>query len=226
MAYPQNLMSKKRIIVSPAYLLDPISGEIFSFDKVQGKEIFKFKCQDKKGSRLIFEDRMQGWFFDPALKLVDESNSSVVAVHIVTPLIEALRCYILGRKPSRGEKSSIFFKDQADEIFPLLQGNEPARELLYKGVRCGFAHQGFLKDDDGAYNILISSGVSDEPIVIDGKVMTIHARKYVKRINEAYQAYFNMLDRDGDKLDEFYDMWKHQWEMKQRVLIEISGALA
>ena len=79
-------MSKTRIRVSPTYLLDPISGKVFSFDEVLDKEVFKFNCQDKKGSRLIFEDRMQRWFFDPALKLLDESNSSVVAVHIVTPL--------------------------------------------------------------------------------------------------------------------------------------------
>lgn len=215
-------MNNRRIRVSPKYLLDPISGKVFSSDEALDKEVFKFDYQDKKGSRLIFEDRMQGWFFDPALKLLDEANSSVVAVHIVTPLIEALRCYILGRKPSRGESSN-FFKDQAGEIFPLLQNNENARNLLYKGVRCGFAHQGFLKDDDDAYNILILSEVSDEPIIFDGQVMTIHARKYVKKINEAYQSYFNTLDRDADKLNKFYDMWKHQWRMKIRHLIEISG---
>lgn len=208
--------------MSPNYLLDPISGKVFYSDEVLDKEVFKFDCQDKKGSRLIFEDRMQGWFFDPALKLVDDVNSSVVAVHIVTPLIEALRCYILGRKPS-GRESSDFFKDQADEIFPLLQNNKDARNLLYKGVRCGFAHQGFLKDDDDAYNVLILSEVSDEPIIFDGQVMTIHARKYVKKINEAYQSYFNTLDRDADKLNKFYDMWEHQWRMKRKHLIEISG---
>ena len=215
-------MNKRRIRVSPNYLLDPISGKVFYSDEVLDKEVFKFDCQDKKGSRLIFEDRMQGWFFDPALKLVDDVNSSVVAVHIVTPLIEALRCYILGRKPS-GRESSDFFKDQADEIFPLLQNNKDARNLLYKGVRCGFAHQGFLKDDDDAYNVLILSEVSDEPIIFDGQVMTIHARKYVKKINEAYQSYFNTLDRDADKLNKFYDMWEHQWRMKRKHLIEISG---
>ncbi|MEA5485702.1 MULTISPECIES: hypothetical protein [Pseudanabaena] len=208
--------------MSPNYLLEPISGEVFFFDKVLDKEVLKFNCQDKKGSRLIFEDRMQGWFFDPALNLVDDINSSVVAVHIVTPLIEALRCYILGKKPIARE-SSTFFKEQADEIFPLLQNNEVARNLLYKGVRCGFAHQGFLKDDDDAYNILILSEVSDKPIIFDGQVMTIHARKYVEKINEAYQSYFNTLDRDADKLNKFYDMWKHQWRMKRRHLIEISG---
>jgi len=89
-------MNKKRIKVSPKYFLDPTDGEIFYFDEVLDKEVSKFDCQDKKGSRLIFEDRMQGWFFDPALKLLDEANSSVVAVHIVTPLIEALECYKLG----------------------------------------------------------------------------------------------------------------------------------
>jgi hypothetical protein len=215
-------MNKKRIRVSPKYLLDPISGKVFSFNEVLNKEEFKFDCQDKNGSRLIFEDRMQGWFFDQALKLVDEANSSVVAVHIVTPLIEALRCYMLGRKPSTRE-SGDFFKNQADEIFSLLQNNEGARNLLYKGVRCGFAHQGFLKDDDDAYNILISSEASNEPIIFDGQIMTIHARKYVEKINEAYQSYFSTLDRDTDKLNKFYEMWKHQWRMKIRRLIEISG---
>lgn len=215
-------MNKKRIKVSPKYSLDPTDGEIFYFDEVLDKEVSKFDCQDKKGSRLIFEDRMQGWFFDPALKLVDDVNSLVVAVHIVTPLIEALRCYILGRKTERGESSSNFFKEQADEIFPLLQGDKPARNLLYYGVRCGFAHQGFLKNDDGVYNILISSEASDEPIIFEGRVMTIHARKYVEKINEAYQSYFNTLDGDADKLNKFYDMWKHQWRMKREPLIAVS----
>ena len=97
---------------------------------------------------------------------------------------------------------------------------------MYEGVRCGFSHQGFFKDDQSAYNILISSRESDESIIFDGRIMTINARKYVEKINEAYQSYFNTLDRDADKLDRFYDMWKHQWEMKRRHLIEISGTSA
>jgi hypothetical protein len=55
-----------------------------------------------------------------------------------------------------------------------------------------------------------------DPIVFEDPVITIYSRQYVTAINSAYQGYFESLDSDESLLNKFFDLWKKQWEMKQR----------
>ncbi len=209
------------IQVSPRYQLDRGSHKIIDTESPE----VSYDYNDKNAARLIFQDRMEGWFFEPANMLL-EKDHTIAAVHIVTPLIEALENYIQGES-SRG-KSEKHFTESAGKIFPDISDNkdenETAIKLLYRGVRCGFAHEGFLKDDDDAYNIIISSRFEDKPIIYSNPEMTIHADPYITAIRKAYRAYYSKLENNTRELSKFFNTWKKQWNMKKRMPIEISGA--
>lgn len=208
------------IQVSPRYQLDRGSHKIIDTESPE----VSYDYNDKNAARLIFQDRMEGWFFEPANMLL-EKDHTIAAVHIVTPLIEALENYIQGES-SRG-KSEKYFTESAGKIFPDISDNETAIKLLYRGVRCGFAHEGFLKDDDDAYNIIISSRHArheSKPIIYSDPEMIIYAYPYIKYIRKAYREYYSKLETDTRELSKFFNTWKKQWNMKKRMPIEISGA--
>lgn len=158
----------------------------------------------------IFQDRMNGWFFDPAKRLLLEGGS-VAAVHIVTPLIEALEERYEGK--SSNNQSTEYFIKRAKIIFPI---DDEAITLLHKGLRCGFAHHGFLKDDYNHYNILITSNLA-APIEFSDKVLNIDADKYVDFIKEAHEIYYKHIQQDAELQSKFMAFWIPDWQMSLRV---------
>jgi hypothetical protein len=160
------------IQVSPRFTLETNTFEVTSSE---GKGPYSFG--DKTAARLIYQDRIQGWFFEPVYELLDKNKYqdkyTVLAVSIVTPLIESLENYIKGKTPTTGKNSSSsFFKDGAKRIFPVLApvpADNWAIDVLYEGVRCGFAHEGFLKErKTRKCNIIIASqGEDKNPIKYD-----------------------------------------------------------
>lgn len=205
------------IQVSPRFKLNRKNWEITSTRLGEGP----FRFDDKTAARLIYQDRMQGWFFDPVHMLL-ENHQTVVAVHIVTPLIEALENYIQGESSTGNSRN--FFKTRAKAIFPCLDDDDDAVDLLYKGVRCGFAHEGFLKekDDKQKYNILIALE-GDSPIIYNDREMTIYTRQYVSAIQAEFEKYYFQIENDEAELDKFFRVWKKQWNMKGLTRIELSG---
>lgn len=209
------------IQVSPRFTLDTNTFEVTSSE---GKGPYSFG--DKTAARLISQDRMQGWFFEPVYELLDKNKYqdkyTVLAVSIVTPLIESLENYIKGKTPTTGKNSSSsFFKDGAKRIFPVLApvpADNWAIDVLYEGVRCGFAHEGFLKErKTRKCNIIIASqGEDKNPIKYDKskKEMIIYAKGYVNEIQKEFEDYYGQLENDKTKLYNFLEVWKQQWEMK------------
>ena len=217
------------IQVSPRFKLDTDTFQVTSSRKEEGP--FSFK--DKTAARLIYEDRMQGWFFEPVNELL-KNDHTVLAVSIVTPLIESLENYIKGQTPTRGNaSSSSFFKNRAKIIFPILD-QDPADtwaiDVFYEGVRCGFAHEGFLKErETRKCNIIIASQEQEQnPIIYDKSKgeMIIYAKKYVDKIQNEFREYYKKLKNDELELNNFFNVWKKQWEMKGNPTQGISGTVS
>jgi hypothetical protein len=220
------------IQVSPRFKLDTNTFQVTSSRKEEDPFVF----ESKTAARLIYEDRMQGWFFEPVYELL-KKNHTVLAVSIVTPLIESLENYIQGRQAS-GE-SRQFFQDGAKRIFPVLNpvpvlNPDPADtwaiDVLYEGVRCGFAHEGFLKErTTRKCNITIASqGQEQNPIIYDKnkEEMTIYAKGYVNKIQEEFQHYYDILGKDTSELNKFFKVWEKQWKMKGDKSQRISGTVS
>ena len=154
---------------------------------------------------------MAGWFFEPAEDLL-RKQQDVAAVHLVTPMIEALEQRYKGiYTPGHSRQ---FFKERADIMFRL--GSNTVLDLLYGGLRCGFAHHGFLKDDTEQYNILITRGLS-KPIEYNDDILWIDAPQYVAEIRRAFEEYYAKVGHDADLLQKFMKSWNDDWQMSLRV---------
>ena len=195
------------INVSPRFVLDT---DLLKVRETTPNDFVVHDFDDKDIPFQIFRDRMNGWFFESAIMLLERGHS-VAAVHLVTPLIEALQERYEG-KPSKG-KSAIFFKEQAKKMFAI---NDEALALFYSGLRCGFAHHGFLKDDEKYHNILITTGLID-PIEYKDEVLWIDSDKYVYRIRDAYEEYYKLVESDPELRRRFMAAWSDDWQMSLRV---------
>jgi hypothetical protein len=198
------------ITVSPHFELDTSSQTITEYSE-QRELIRSYSFDDKSLPVKIYRDRMTGWFFEVAERLLLE-HQDVAAVHMVTPLIEAIEEHIRGE--SSKYKSAEFFKASVKRIFGLTDSD--ALNLIYGGLRCGFAHHGFLKDDDEYYNILLSSGLS-RALIYNDKVLWVDSKKYVSAIRQAFDAFYNELSADPNKMDKFLKLWNKDWQMSLRV---------
>ncbi len=153
---------------------------------------------------------MESWFFKPAEEMIASGND-VAAVHLVTPLIEALEIRYRGMQSNN--QSGKFFKDRAKEIFQL---DDVALGILYGGVRCGFAYYGFVKSEGGIYNILITSGLA-KPLVHTPPMLFIDAPKYVAAIRSAFKQYCDLAETDNEAKQKFMSLWDGDWPMSLRV---------
>lgn len=219
-------MGHQEIWLSPNYSLDESRSVVKKW--AEGKLVETVPC--RLGNKLTFtnknlaleilEDRVEGWFFKPAINLIRQNNE-VAAVYLVTPLIEALEQRYRGQS-SQGQEGN-FFKDRASKIFPELDPQQVI--LLYKGVRCGFAHSGFFSDDNETYNILIykndledlDTGNSERldamKYMSEDQVLYIEAFRYVLNIWNAYVQFAHLCSTDHAIGKRFLCMWQRDWQM-------------
>ena len=148
----------------------------------------------------IHRDRMRGWFFDPARRLLNE-DYKVAAVHLVTPLIEALEEHARGESSQR--RSGRFFKQRAGRIFDLCP-ESPAIRFLWTGARCGFAHHGFLQGE----KILIDA-TGEYPVEFDtaAHLLRIHAWPHVEAIASAYEQFYVHAEHKHELQHRFQRLW-------------------
>ncbi|MDX2256522.1 MAG: hypothetical protein NW214_13490 [Pseudanabaenaceae cyanobacterium bins.39] len=222
-------MHNENIIqVSPSFTLNLRECKI---KRINSEEI-SYEFGSKKAARLIFQDRMQGWFFEPAIKLLDD-NCAVAAVHLVTPLIEALEIYSngkTGKRDFRNQAEKIFqyickkenkhFKDNTQCRFCISERHplcEKSIKLLYYGVRCGFSHQGFMQQTDyeEKSNIILSLKNNEYPIIYEAETLTIYVSQYIKYIEKAFEKYYKKIEEDNDASDKFLKIWNKHWNMKK-----------
>lgn len=195
------------IQVSPKFILNTTEFSVFD-----SSTKLKYDFHDRALPLMIFRDRMDGWFFQPARSLLN-IGYDVAAIIIVTPLVEALQERYEGN--SSIGKSSIFFKRRAKIIFNL--NNENALQLLYNGLRCGFAHHGFLKDDTNRSNILITKIDSNLPIIFEDDVLKIDPDKYINRIIDGFLDFYNQVNTDDSLREKLVTFWNKDWQMSLRV---------
>ena len=93
---------------------------------------------------------------------------------------------------------------------------QDAIDLLYSGLRCGFAHHGFLKDDENYYNILLTNGLS-AAMVYDDFVLRVVCSKYVAAIRKAFRDYCSEAKADQTLMAKFQATWEPDWRMSLRV---------
>jgi hypothetical protein len=197
----------REIELSPRFILNTETEMIHERGT---KPLRLFRAADNTRAIEIFRDRMESWFFDPAQRLV-KAGEHIAAAHIVTPMIEALENRYQGES-SKG-RSEEFFTRRAKQIFSI---DDATIGILYRGVRCGFAHYGFLKDDDKKCNVLITSGLS-APIIPEERLLWIDAPKYVDAIHQAFLKYYDLVSGgDAELKRRFEKLWDDEWPASLR----------
>ena len=197
-----------KIHISPNFTLDKSKMKVIPND---GGNSSQFDFDDSEIPTIIYKDRMEGWFFLPAEILLKDGHD-IAAIHMVTPLIEALEERYMG-KSSNG-KSGAFFTNRAKKIFPNL--DTKGLEILYGGVRCGFAHHGFLKNNGKRYNILIRRSLV-MPIEYTDSVLWIDPEKYCHAIMTAFGELFAEISTNTYLQESLRMFWEKDWQMSVEV---------
>lgn len=184
------------ILIAPHFLLDTISKTVWRRESACWQEESANVLDLDLGTRII-EDRMTGWFIEPARRLLRDDNA-VAAVQLVTPLVEALE--ELHRGESSQHQSETFFRRRAAILFSC---DEDSTKMLYSGVRNGFAHSGFLHH---GWKVLIAPCLGTA-IERDGEVFRIGAEQYVNDIAAGYQGYYSAVRSDPTLKERFSKVW-------------------
>ncbi len=196
------------INVSPHFKLNTITGIVTERVSPNGNIKRKHNFHDAALPLPIFRDRMTGWFFEPAMKLLSV-DQDIAAVHIVTPLIEALGQRYQGES-SQGRSREVF-EMMAKEIFGI---DDVTATLIYKGLRCGFAHHGFIKDQKDRNRIVFTGGLQ-QAMEYDDSRLLIDSWQYVDQVHGAYEEYYSKLQEDAELLERFIKNWNVDWKLKK-----------
>lgn len=136
--------------VSPRYIFKPFLRPDIIFDSKENTELPK---DDIQTSILVYEDRVKGYFFDQARKLLDLSSlnnedsdgfSAYTVLMIAISQIEGMQQYREGVS-SKDRRSEVFFREGMKRIFNLPDNDDERLKELYYAIRCGLFHDGFTK---------------------------------------------------------------------------------
>jgi hypothetical protein len=110
----------------------------------------------------VFEDRIRGWFFLPARKLLDTPHCDIAAVGLLVNYFEGIEIYITGEDSKN--RSAEFFARGFGRVFTV-EGQDPEfsrriADAIYSQARCGFVHDGVFR------NRVFFSCVHPKPVVV------------------------------------------------------------
>lgn len=170
----------------------------------------------------IYEDRIKGWFLNPARSLLAVPNSELAVLQLSIGYFEGYAIYRNGSDSRRHSKK--FFCQAFMEAFPYsrrgtVQGIDPSLDLieklpvlLYEEARCGLFHDGMI----GRRIVLASSSapisVSAHKITGDVGAIVIDPRKFLEAVEAHFTAYTAKLrDRNNPELRANFNA---AWELK------------
>lgn len=150
----------------------------------------------------VFEDQILGWYLDPVGILLAKNGGDFAACALMMSYFEGIEECFRGRS-SKG-RSREFFAAGFLRLFPLNQSHadfaEKVINSIYDQLRCGFAHEGMLR------NRVYVSRVYNEPMVIsipqvDGMLdpcgpvesILINPERLYVSIKTHFEGYIRML---------------------------------
>lgn len=178
----------------------------------------------------VYEDRLQGWFFDPARALLTVPGAGIMILQLCLGYFEGYWIYRSGEDSKRRSKE--FFRHAFKEIFSHLVIVDPPdlnvpndimetlANLHYEDGRCGLFHDGMLR---GA--IFVGPGSAPVSATIEkstGRVagILINPEMFLDEIETHSDQYIACL-RDPSNTD-LRKRFNTAWEMKNP---DITGVL-
>lgn len=152
----------------------------------------------------VFEDRINGWFFDWINLLNKQEHGGIAVLSLAFWYFESIMIYMKGEDSKN--KSTDFFNEGVKDVFPDLKRWDDAQiqkflELFHKHGRCGFYHWGMSRK---------SIVLLDNPFAIqylqDQDAIIIDRYKFIDCIQAHFKKYIQKL-RNGELTDKFEKAW-------------------
>lgn len=174
-----------------------------------------------------FEDRMNGWYFNPANILLKNKHTGFPVMAIACIIVDTLAGYFKGLERDTEESDFIeFLREKIPELhtelplecqnkYPNLRKKDYAY-AIYKAFRCGILHEARIKH----YGAISEENV--ELIKYDAKSgwILINPRNLVAKLEEVFNEYIKNL-KNGENAQlvknfkkRFYHLFKKEIDLK------------
>jgi hypothetical protein len=169
----------------------------------------RYTAEDLKNNKAslldVYEDYVTGYVLGVAERIAKEEHSEIAVVILVTSIFEPLGAMLRGVK--KGTDS-----DRFCEGLQFVFGSIPGAARVYKLLRHGLYHQGFLK----AGLILVAEG---EPISEDGGMLRINVGAFLRKASQQFHVYVEDVRRSGPdsaQTRNFMAFWENMQDLKSR----------
>ncbi len=173
------------------------NGHIVIEDKEKNKSL---NHTDRRDIIDIYERQINGWFLDPATKLVNSKNrfnNSQIVLMICMSYFEGVEQHRNGT--SSNSKSENFFVRAMNRIYQTISHND--LKILYRECRCGLFHDGMTR------GVVIFSYDFKKSLEFTNPGININPKKLLNDIIKDFQIFLKELRTDNDSWKRFNDIY-------------------
>jgi len=158
-----------------------------------------------------FNDRVDGFYLEPAEILISNNNKkyafSVGLICVAT--IDFLALISTGIKDNVGNRFTKWLIDEIDEF----KSNSNMAKCFYRDFRNGLVHEGRIKNG-GQF----SYDFKEELINVVDNVLIINPEILLKRIQDAFSRYIELLRKDEAVFEKFKEFLKETFRKEFEII--------
>jgi hypothetical protein len=200
----KRIMPNYPIYVAPQMLGEYVEGSPIVLDERNGKTIDPYQLN---GKIIIYQRQVEGWFLDPADRLLEQmdTQASFVVLSICLSYLEAVQQHKEGQA-SNG-KSRDFFLRAFQDVFSSSEMEGVFAGLLYEEGRCGLFHDGMTRGKI-AYDMELDKAFK---VINNGSQDTIyfHPKYCLEGVKAHFADYISKLknEKEVNLRDNFKSMF-------------------
>jgi hypothetical protein len=140
----------------------------------------------------IFEDRIQGRFFDSIKILLEDENKNGFAIMALNCLlIETLQQFIDGVNSNLKSKQAYtnFLRKELTDVFDI----EEKADMFYRDIRCGILHSAQTKNGSR-----LTFGKSYIIEVLEGNKVSVDVGNFSERLWIYFRSYIDQLEQEEE----------------------------
>lgn len=190
-----------RTSISPNFFLDPDESEHVMTEKIMHAHYDENSISTKI---MIYEDRINGWFFDIAEFLKENPHSGFVILMIAISQIEGIEQFRMGRTTDVRETKDVL-KNSLRRIFTIPSQHQEALDILIEDVRHGFFHDGIIRK-----RVLLTNDPNSAiSLGSNQKSLLINPHLFLEAVRSDFRVYITKLtDQENTELrSNFEKRW-------------------
>ena len=144
----------------------------------------------------IYKREVQGWFLEPARRLLKSANSfnnSLIILMICMSYIEGVEQYKEGS--SSNHQSSRFFISSINKLYPNECFSDDDIRGLYSDSRCGLFHNGMTRSR------VVFNHDFEKALQFEDQRIKVNPRKLLEDIRQDFKNYINLLQNRNNTIE-------------------------